>query len=634
MKTKPAPLKTVVKEVKKENLFIYIAGCLILAVIVFSPVFTSDFVNWDDDFYVIKNLTIQSPGNLGNIIKEPVLGNFHPVTMLSLAIDYWISDGKPQWFHTVNVMLHLLNIVLVFFFFYSFSGQKKWVAAITALLFAIHPLHVESVAWISERKDLLYSAFFMGGLILYLNYLKNNRLSVLSGVFILFLLSLLSKPAAAVFPLVLLAIDFYFSRLRQRRAYIEKIPFLILSILMGIITLHIQKMHGAYSDAGLYPFSSRFFFGNYGIMMYLVKTVFPFRLCAFYPFPAINAALPTVYYLSVLCTLSLIIVFVISVRKYKEIAFTLLFYALNLILVLQFFAVGNAVIADRYTYIPLLGPFFLAGFYIQRYWDGKKGRIPYLSVALLTAVVLVLVIISRKQASTWKDGGTLWDRAIEIAPSSKAYANRGLIYKQNGDTKKALEMFSLAIHMDDNETDALINRANIYYSQQKFMAAIADYSRCIVVDPENDKAYANRGAAYLAIGLTDSALVDLNRAIEIDPASRNAYKNRGMLYLMTNRYREAIRDYSKHLSLVPDKDGETWNKIGYAYHQLGDYPGAIEAYTRAIRISGKGDFYYLRALSFYRSGDITKARNDMETALAKGVSPDPEVLRSLGMAAK
>lgn len=631
MKSKQVRDKSVPKKPSKRNLFILCSICIILALIVFSPVFTADFVNWDDDYYVIKNSTIQSAGNLDKIIKEPVLGNFHPVTMLSLALDYWISNGKPQWFHTVNVFLHLVNIVLVFFFFYLFSGQKIWIAAVTAMLFAIHPLHVESVAWISERKDLLYSAFFLGGLVLYLHYLKKNNRLALSGVFVLFLLSLLSKPAAVVFPFVLLAIDFYFNRLKQGRTTLEKIPFFVLSLAFGIITLQVQKMHGAYSDIGLYPFSSRFFFGNYGIMMYLIKTVFPFRLCAFYPFPALNVNLPIAYYLSVLFTLALIVVFVVSVKRNKEIAFALLLYGINLILVLQFFAVGNAVIADRYTYIPLLGPFFLAGFYLQRYIDSKKGRLPLMAGILLAAIALSLVTISRRQASTWKDGGTLWDQAIKVAPSSKAYANRGMIFKKEGDTQKALKMFSQAISMDDNQTDALINRANIYYSQQKYMSAIADYSRCIVVEPENEKAYANRGAAYLAIGLTDSALVDLNRAIELDPASQNGYKNRGMLYLMTNRYADAIRDYTKHLSILPDEDGETWNKIGYAFLQLGNYSKATEAFSRAIGISGKGNFYYLRSLSLYRSGDITRARSDMEKALAKGVSADPDLLRSLGL---
>ncbi|MBN1413908.1 MAG: tetratricopeptide repeat protein [Bacteroidales bacterium] len=631
MKPKPAAVKPVPEKVTNENLILYLAIIIVLAIITFSPVFNAGFVNWDDDHYVIRNQTIQSAANIGKIIREPVLGNFHPLTMLSLAVDYWISGGKPGWFHIVNLLLHLVNITLVFFFIYKLSGQKKWIAAITALLFAIHPLHVESVAWISERKDLLYSMFFLGGLILYLDYLKKNSRATLAGVFFLFLLSLLSKPAAVVFPLVLLAIDFYFDRLKQGRTYIEKIPFFALSILFGIITLQVQKESGAYSDAALFPLASRVLFGNYGIMMYLIKTFFPFRLCAFYPFPAVNVTLPVVYYLSVLFTAALIVLFVITVKRRKEIAFALLFYAINLLLVLQFFPVGSAVIADRYSYIPLLGPFFLIGYYIQQYVDIKKGKISFIAGSLMIVVVLSLVIISRKQASTWKDGGTLWDQAIKVAPSSKAYANRGLIFKQEGNIKNALEMFSQAIAMDALETDALINRANIYFSQQKYISAIDDYTRCIAVEPENRLAFENRAAAYLETGMADSALHDLNRAVEIDPASVNAYKLRGTLFLRTNRYPQSIEDYMKCISLDAERKDEYWYWIGYSYDKMGYLPEAVDAYSKAIALSGRGKYYYARAGSYYRSGDISKARTDMKKALGLGVQGDPELMKALGM---
>jgi hypothetical protein len=231
----------------------------------------------------VKNTSIHTPAKIHKIISEPVSGNFHPLTMLSLAVDYWISKGNPKWFHFVNVLIHLFNLILVFIFIYKLSGNKKWIACITALLFAIHPLHVESVAWISERKDLLYSAFFLGGLLIYLNYLNKKSLITLGSVFLLFVFSLLSKPAAVIFPVVLLVIDYFNERLDQKQTYIEKIPFFILSVLFGLITIKIQK---EFEATGMLSFSlfQRFLFANYGIMMYLVKTIFPIRLCAFYPF--------------------------------------------------------------------------------------------------------------------------------------------------------------------------------------------------------------------------------------------------------------------------------------------------------------------------------------------------------------
>jgi protein O-mannosyl-transferase len=615
----------------KENIFWFLAIILILTLLTYFPVSKAGFVNWDDDLYVAKNQTIQSFDNFEKILSEPVAGNFHPLTMLSLAMDYQISNGNAHWFHIVNIFIHLINIVLVFFFIYQFSGQRIWLSAVTALLFAIHPLHVESVAWISERKDLLYSAFFMGGLIVYLKYLKKNSYATLALAFFLFLLSLFSKPAAVIFPLVLLAVDFYFNRLKEVKTYIEKIPFLLLSLIFGYITIHVQKNVGAYSDVVLFPLISRFFFGCYGIMMYLVKMVVPLNLCAFYPYPAVNVNLPVIFYLSVLFTIGLFVLFIVSLRRFREIAFAILFYILNLILVLQFFPVGSAVIADRYVYLPLIGPFFIAGWFVQKLIDKNKGKISLWVGTIAGIIILSLVIISRNQAATWKDGAALWEQAIKTCPSGKAFANRGLMYKDEGKTQEAFEMYSKAIGLDKFESDALINRANILFGQKQYMLAIRDYNQSIKVEPLNDKAFANRGAAFLAIGRIDSALVDLNRTIELNPMTQNGYKNRGMLYLMNNQYQNAIRDYSKHMSIVPDTNGEIWNKIGYCCQQIGNHAKAVDAFNRAIQLSQKGNFYYLRAISLKELGEIQQARVDAERASAMGVQVDQELLKSLGL---
>jgi tetratricopeptide (TPR) repeat protein len=624
-------LKNTIPTNNKKEIILLLFFVIILTIIVFSPVFKAGFVNWDDDQYVVKNENIKSIENIWKYSMEPVAGYFHPFTLLTMSLDNWISKGNPHWFHIVNLFIHIINIVLVFFFIYKLSEKRKWVAITTALLFAIHPLHVESVAWISERKDLLYTLFFMGGLIVYINYLKKNSLTALMFVFVLFLFSLLSKPAAVVFPIVLLAVDFYFNRLNQRRTYLEKIPFFLMSIFLAFITLQAQKTAGAILNDVLFPLTSRFFIGNYGVMMYLVKMVFPFNLCAFYPYPAVNLALPWVYYLSFLFTVALIVLFFVSIKRNKEISFAILFYIINLILVLQFFSVGSAVISDRYSYVPLIGPFFIIGLYIQRLFDLYKGKISPLAGTIAVIVILSLVVISRNQASTWENGVTLWDQAIKACPSSTAYSNRGSLYKAEGKTEEALAMYSKAIGLDKFETDALINRANILFSQKQYVKAIRDYSQCILVEPRNDKAYSNRGAAYLSIGKIDSALIDLNLSIEINPKAPNGYKNRGMLFLMTKQYQNAIRDYSKQLEIVPDTNGETWNKIGYCYQQIGNHQKAIIAFNKGIELSHQGNFYYLRAISLNALGENKLAREDAKRAMALGVKIDQEFLKSLGL---
>lgn len=603
---------------------------LILTVFAYAPVFKADFVNWDDEDYVVHNTTIHSPLKIHKIISEPVSGNYHPVTMLSLAIDYWISDGDAKWFHFINVLIHLINIILVFIFIFQLSGNKKWIACITALLFAVHPLHVESVAWISERKDLLYSAFFLGGLILYLRYLNKKKMITLAGVFLLFVFSLLSKPAAVIFPIVLLSIDFYKKRLDHWQTYVEKIPFFIFSVVFGLITIHIQKEFEATGKLH-YSLFSRFLFANYGIMMCLIKTIFPVKLCAYYPLPALNARLPLYFYFSILFSLVLSSAFFISLKKNKTIAFGILFYIINLILVLQLIPVGSAIIADRYAYIPLIGPFLLTGMFIQQRIDKNNGKMPVLWIVILSIIVFSFTILTNRLSTSWKNSAALWDRAIKICPSSLAYANRGLVYKNDGKTKEALNMFTKAIDLDRFQTDALINRANIYFRQQRYVSAIKDYSQCLAVEPSNDLALANRGGAYLAIGMIDSARADLNRAIDINPSTMNGYRNRGMLHILTKQYQAAIDDYKKHLQIVPDETGEIWNKIGYAFQQLGEHRKAIDAFSKAISIYENGSYFYLRALSWIQLKEYENARNDINKAVQLGMEINNDLLKSLGM---
>ncbi|MBP7507034.1 MAG: tetratricopeptide repeat protein [Prolixibacteraceae bacterium] len=582
------------KESSRLKLFILIIS--VLTLIAFSPVFNAGFVNWDDDVYVVENTDVIQ-GNITNLITKPVAGNFHPLTMISLAADYKISGGKASFMHIVNLFLHLCNIVLVFFFIYNLTGKKFWIAAVTSSLFAIHPLHVESVAWISERKDLLYSLFFLGGLLLYLEYIKKKDIKLLIVVALLSLLAMLSKPAAVVFPLVLIAVDYFSDRINNKKVWLEKIPFLLIAIIMGVVTLIVQKDSGAYSDELLFPFSSRILFASYGLMMYVLKTLLPINLCAFYPFPNINEALPAPYFISLAFTVFLIAVFIIALKKnFKSLAFAVFFYVVNLILVLQLLPVGSAVIADRYSYIPLIAPFFIIGFFVQKVIDKKNGKIPNFISIPAVAVFIVLAFVSRSQAATWKDGASLWNKAISSCPSGKAFSNRGLLYKAEGKTEEAFDMFSKAIEIDKYNSDALVNRANIFFSRKNYTSAIADYSVCIEKEKDNDKAFANRGAAYISIGEYDKALSDLNTSIQLNPATQNGYKNRALLYVMTGNFKYAIADYIKHLEIVPDNTGDIYYKIGYCFLQINDNKRAADAFSRAIQRGAEVDPQLLSAL--------------------------------------
>jgi len=623
-KSKPNPVVQ-----KKQDFRWMLAVCIILTFIAFAPVFKAEFVSWDDPDYVTDNRTIQSLGNFKEIVSTPVQGNHHPLTMLSLAMNYAVSGKNATSYHFVNLLLHLLNVILVFFFILRLTGKKHWIAFITALLFGIHPLHVESVAWVAERKDVLYTFFFLCGLISYLKYIEKGKLMKLLPVLGFFILSLLSKPSAVIFPVVLMVIDFYYGRHKKLRSLFEKVPFFLLSLAMGILTVSAQTNTGAVADANQFPGHFRFFFGFYGLMMYVYKTILPVGLCSFYPFPAINQALPAEYYLSLLFGAGLIVALILTFKKHKLIAFSLLFYIVNLLLVLQFMPVGSAIIADRYTYLPLVGIFIIPGYFFQKWSDQHAGKPPLTGLILLLMVTLTFTALAFKQSATWKDSASLWDQTLSVEPGSKAYTNRGLIYKLAGNQTKALEMYTKAISMNKKETDALVNRGNIYFNNKKYDLAIEDYNKCLSIDSTVQLAIENRGSAYGLLGKFELSLADMNRALRLNPKSKNGYANRGALLQYMNRHQDAIDDFYRHLQLTPDESGVVWNSIGVSYQALNQYDKAIECINKAMTLSQNGAFFYNRSLSYFKMGNKKQASADIEKAIQLGAQVDPKFLQQL-----
>ncbi len=576
--------------------YVFPIVCVILALVAFIPVFKAGFVNWDDGDYVTSDSAVKLLGSFREILSTPVQGNFHPLTMLSLALNFVLSGLNATSYHVVNLLLHLLNVILVFYFTWQLTKKQRWTAFITALLFAIHPLHVESVAWVAERKDVLYTFFFLAALITYLKYLEKRTWPVLAAVLGLFVLSLLSKPAAIIFPVVLLTVDYYYHRLSAAGTYLEKIPFVLLSLVFGIMTLYGQSMTGAVRYTTMIPAHFKLFFGFYGALMYLYKSVVPLNLCAFYPYPAINAALPAIFYLSALVMITLAVLFYFVFRRNRLIIFSGLFFIVNLGLVLQFYPVGSAVMADRYTYIPLIGLFLAAGFCFQRWVDRSSGKPAPLAIGLLIMVSVVLTALSFRQAATWENSAVLWDQAIRAEPSSKAYTNRGVLYLKADRKDKALEMFNEAILLNKGERDALINRGDLYFADKNFTLAIADYNECLAVFPEEQQSIQNRGAAYAAIGKTDLALEDMNLALKLNPLSKNGYANRALLEQALNRHQAAIDDFYEHMQITRDSTGDVWNAMGVSYLRLNLKDKALECFDKALGLSKNPAFFRNREL--------------------------------------
>ena len=363
----PKPAKKA-KKVKKatpwwkdSRIRLILLGLAVVTFLTFIPSLNNDFTNWDDQDYVTDNPHVVNidAKSINAMFTQQIASNYHPLTILSLAINYQFAVLDAPLYHWTNLLFHVLNTLLVFYFVYLFTGRKWEGALVVALLFGIHPMHVESVAWIAERKDVLYTAFFLGGMIQYLGYLKSkkNKKLIYTGIF--FLLSLLSKPTAVTFPVVMVLMDFVKNRKFDSRAIVEKIPFFILSIIFGLITINIQS-GSAIGSMEDYTIVQRVMFASYGVYYYIAKLFVPTGLATFHPYPPLNA-IPVIFKAAPVFVLILLAAVAYSLRSTKIILFGVAFYLVKIALTLQFVQVGSAIVSERYTYMSYIGLFMIIG---------------------------------------------------------------------------------------------------------------------------------------------------------------------------------------------------------------------------------------------------------------------------------
>jgi len=582
------------KQARDKSFLLWLFGVLAITGLCLIPMLNNGFTNWDDDVYVTNNLIIKAP-DWEAIFTRASAYNYHPLTMLTLAFNYAISGVDPFSYHLVNWVLHILNTSLVFLFIYKISGRKIFVAAFTSLIFGIHPMHIESVAWISERKDVLYACFFLLAMIQYWSFLETGKRPKLLFCFIFFILSLLSKPAAVILPFILFLLDYWHGRPFNWKVLAEKIPFFIFSLLFGFITIKVQSAE-AIVGFDIYPLWTRFFFACYTIMIYTARFFVPYPLSAFHPYPSVDSlGLPVL--LSPIFMIALLILLWLK-RKDKLLVFSILFFIVNLLLVVQFLSIGLTIVSERYTYIPYIGLSFLAGMWLNKYLDSKSA-----SFIKATPFIIGIIfgVISFQRTKVWKDGDTLWSDVVKHYPDAATprsnhadYLRKmaGLpAYKSQRDEllRRALEESSMAIKLKPTHIKAYVNRQNIYLLLGRDSLAMTDAETLLKLEPSNSQAFYTKGFAYMRFDRQDSSLFWFNKSIETDPNVDWVLNSRGtLLFNKFKSYNEAIADF-----------------------------------TRAIELNPKGEYFYNRSNCYFRMGDIAKAKSDAVIALQKGfVIPD------------
>jgi len=534
---------------------------LILTFIVFSNTVTNEFlVNWDDDGYILNNPTVQSLNNqnIRSIFSDFHMGNYHPLTTLTYAVMFNRFKLNPEPYHYLNLWLHLANVLLVFFVVSKLTG-KSFPGLICWAFFAVHPMHVESVAWISELKDVLYTFFFLGALLLYLHFNSSRSLYLYALSLLLFFFSLMSKSAAVVLPLVMIITDYYLARKPDLKSLLYKLPYFALSLLFGIIALRSQDAQAQHLTPD-YSLINSFFVASYGLLFYIFRFFIPIQLSAFYPHPSNTAVLPLLYYLSPLIVAGVVYILVRVIKNARSVISGFAFYFVTVALVLQFFPVGGAVAADRYTYVPYIGLALLIAVLTEKAIQEYKNKKQLIN-GILVAVILVFSLMSYNRNTVWANGITLFDDVIEKQPQAfYAYHSRGIAHYYKGNYPASLRDYDQAITLNGNYGLTHYNRGLTLMMLKQNEEALKSFSRTIELIPTHDQAFNDRAIAHYNLNNFIDALKDYNTCLSLNPSNARAYYNRGVTSLRLNDLSSACTDWHKADSLGVSQARDLWIK--------------------------------------------------------------------------
>jgi len=628
-----------------KSLSIGLVLLVILVLMTYSGAIRNNFVSWDDYDYVINNELVRRDGSpdLKGIFSTVVSLNYHPLTILSLSLNdndcRNCPDGiSPKPFIAGNIILHAFNALLVFFLTWLLFRKDIIVAFIVAALFAVHPMHVESVAWISARKDVLSSFFFLSGLISWIMYLKESKQKYLclSFSFLLFLLATLSKATTVVFPLVAILISYLIDSNKDAvhknkplkdfssRVIMPLLPFFAVSFFIGLITINVQNgenflgmLHfsrepeNAVNAAGDFSVFQRIGVACYGFFVYMIKFLLPFKLSAFYPYPSpeelSHGLMPVLFLISVIAFIAVVLLSVLSMKKTKFSLFSLGFYLLNLILVLHFISVGKAMLAERYTYLPYIGLALLPAWYISER-PLKTKRVLLLISGLF---IILMLLLARQQVKVWHDTASLWTQVIERHPGLElAHSARGKYYYKlaslTSDPKvrksleeKALADFRMAISQNTKRAEVYEYMGVIMLSRNDLKGALKLLDISIKIDPVKGRSYFNRAIVHDQLNLKEEAIRDYDMALKMNPElTLDVLRNRSVLFLETGKYEKALTDLDG-LVKIDGKDFSNYYNRAFVKVMLKDMKGAVEDYRMVLKLNpgDKQTIEQLRVLS-------------------------------------
>lgn len=640
---------------------------LFITFLVFIPSLSLGFVNWDDPDNLLKNESLKIFAYEWNwdavktIFSTDVIGNYNPLPIFSFAVEKYFFANDPQAapfiFHFNNLWMHLACTFFVFVLMVKL-GLTRTAAFAGALLFGIHPMRVESVTWITERKDVLYGMFFMAALVTYINFVQKEKgqtkwyvLTILLSV-----LSYFAKVQAVTLPLSMVAIDFYLKRkwLSPKILIAEKLPWWILSLVFGLLNIYFLKQNKSIDpDESIlaYTFVDKLAVGALAYATYLAKWIYPYLMSPLYPYPK---TLTADAYIALAVVPVAVIAFLIWAVKNKKttLLFGWAFFTFNVMFLLQILAAGQGFLADRFTYIAYFGLFFLTAKAFE-WFVFNKPNVKTFAYAGLGLYFVLFIFLNNRQQKIWLNGGTLWEYVKAQFPGNSLAWNNGAYYyrEEEKDFNKAIEYYNKAIELEPGKSTLYNSLAKTYFDQclalpqqtpnfneaRKKLAqqAIESYTKADNADSvagrkdskTTGEIVINQGAAYALIGNLEKSVEKLTRGISIDPKNSNGYLNRSLIYLNMNKFELAWKDYDEYIKLN-SFNPDVFYERAVCKNALGKFSEALPDLDKAISLKKTQPLYFTERAKTYKAlGNIPAFKNDISQAQKMGAKIPPELLQ-------
>jgi Tfp pilus assembly protein PilF len=576
---------------KSRSVLIYIV-LTAATLAVFYQVYSFGFVNLDDPIYVYKNPNIQSgitPESVKWAFTTGYANFWHPLTWLSHMLDWQLFGNNAAGHHLVNLFFHIANTLLLFIVLKQMTSAL-WQSAFAAALFALHPLHVESVAWVAERKDVLSTFFWILTMWAYLRYIKQPNIFRYLLTLLVFALGLMAKPMLVTLPFVLLLLDYWpLNRINRfqwqiiYRLVLEKIPFIVISAVSSAIAFLVQQRGGSIASLAAIPLKFRVYNALISYAEYIYKMFWPSKLAVFYPYPGSDISILYVI-ISVGFLLAVTVLVLRFAKNHRYLVTGWFWYIGTLVPVIGIVQVGSHAMADRYTYITLTGLFIIIAWGLPELLEKWRYRKIVLWVSSLI-VLSALTVCTYFQTRYWKDDIALYQHTLKVTRNNHI-AHFGIteVLLEQGRFDEVIQHNLEALRIEPNYADAMHCLGTAFYRTGKIDQAIDCYEKAIEMDPGYVEVYSSLGMALAEKGRFDEAISLYNKALQIAPDSINIRLNLGVALTSSGKLEQAAGEYEKILSIQP-QNALAHSNFGIVLSQQGKYEQAIMHFKQAIEIN-------------------------------------------------